>query len=177
MFQIVQVFCANAKIELSKVGKEGICFIVGDLYGLYRFCYSHNDIVTMIENKMVPAPILKLCLLAILTIIFCPQDGVILGADTRATEGPIVADKNCEKIHYMAPNIYCCGAGTAADTEAVTGSLLFYYFTFLFVVLGPELLTSKICFIALHCLSYLLLWLFPRHGQFPTEAPQISHWS
>lgn len=54
-------------------------------------------------------------------IIILPQDGVILGADTRATEGPIVADKNCEKIHYMAPNIYCCGAGTAADTEAVTG--------------------------------------------------------
>ncbi|XP_078437213.1 proteasome subunit beta type-7-B-like [Wolffia australiana] len=48
------------------------------------------------------------------------QDGVVLGADTRATEGPIVADKNCEKIHFMAPNIYCCGAGTAADTEAVT---------------------------------------------------------
>ncbi|GFP88318.1 proteasome subunit beta type-7-a [Phtheirospermum japonicum] len=48
------------------------------------------------------------------------QDGVILGADTRATEGPIVADKNCEKIHYIAPNIYCCGAGTSADTEAVT---------------------------------------------------------
>lgn len=53
------------------------------------------------------------------------QDGVILGADTRATEGPIVADKNCEKIHYMAPNIYCCGAGTAADTEAVTGNELY----------------------------------------------------
>lgn len=53
------------------------------------------------------------------------QDGVILGADTRATEGPIVADKNCEKIHYMAPNIYCCGAGTAADTEAVTGNEFF----------------------------------------------------
>lgn len=51
-------------------------------------------------------------------IIF--KDGVILGADTRATEGPIVADKNCEKIHYIAPNIYCCGAGTAADTESVT---------------------------------------------------------
>ncbi|KAL6139524.1 hypothetical protein ACLB2K_057828 [Fragaria x ananassa] len=48
------------------------------------------------------------------------QDGVILGADTRATSGSIVCDKNCEKIHYMAPNIYCCGAGTAADTEAVT---------------------------------------------------------
>ncbi|KAK8526376.1 hypothetical protein V6N12_020848 [Hibiscus sabdariffa] len=48
------------------------------------------------------------------------QEGVILGADTRATAGSIVCDNNCEKIHHMAPNIYCCGAGTAADTEAVT---------------------------------------------------------
>jgi 20S proteasome subunit beta 2 len=45
-----------------------------------------------------------------------------LGADTRATEGPIVADKNCEKIHYIADNIWCCGAGTAADTENTTGT-------------------------------------------------------
>jgi len=48
------------------------------------------------------------------------EDGVILGADTRATEDMIVADKNCSKIHYIAPNIYCCGAGTAADTEMTT---------------------------------------------------------
>jgi len=48
------------------------------------------------------------------------KGGVILGADTRATEGPIVADKNCEKIHFLAKNIYCCGAGTAADTEMTT---------------------------------------------------------
>ncbi len=46
--------------------------------------------------------------------------GVILGADTRATEGSIVADPDCLKIHYLSPNIYCCGAGTAADTEFVT---------------------------------------------------------
>jgi 20S proteasome subunit beta 2 len=32
-----------------------------------------------------------------------------------------VSDRNCEKIHNMAPDFYCCGAGTAADTEAVTG--------------------------------------------------------
>ena len=51
------------------------------------------------------------------------QDGVILGADTRSTSDTTVADKNCEKIHYIAPNIYCCGAGTAADTENVTGAL------------------------------------------------------
>ncbi|XP_017040476.1 proteasome subunit beta type-7 [Drosophila ficusphila] len=54
----------------------------------------------------------------IVGIIF--KDGVILGADTRATEGPIVSDKNCAKIHYLAKNIYCCGAGTAADTEMTT---------------------------------------------------------
>ena len=45
----------------------------------------------------------------------------MLGADTRSTSGSTVADKNCEKIHFIAPNIYCCGAGTAADTENVTG--------------------------------------------------------
>jgi 20S proteasome subunit beta 2 len=46
--------------------------------------------------------------------------GVVLGADTRSTNGEEVAEKNCEKIHYVAPNIYCCGAGTAADTEKTT---------------------------------------------------------
>lgn len=39
----------------------------------------------------------------IVGIIF--KDGVILGADTRATEGPIVSDKNCEKIHFLAKNM------------------------------------------------------------------------
>lgn len=48
------------------------------------------------------------------------KEGVILGADTRATEGSIVSDKNCSKIHYIADNMYCCGAGTAADTEMTT---------------------------------------------------------
>ncbi|NXS39730.1 PSB7 protein, partial [Balaeniceps rex] len=47
-------------------------------------------------------------------------DGIVLGADTRATEGMVVADKNCSKIHFISPNIYCCGAGTAADTDMTT---------------------------------------------------------
>ena len=46
--------------------------------------------------------------------------GVCIAADTRSTAGTVVADKNCEKIHYMAPNIYCSGAGTAADCEHIT---------------------------------------------------------
>lgn len=33
------------------------------------------------------------------------QDGVVLGADTRATSGEVVADKMCAKIHYISPNI------------------------------------------------------------------------
>uniref|UniRef100_A0A673HB48 Proteasome subunit beta n=1 Tax=Sinocyclocheilus rhinocerous TaxID=307959 RepID=A0A673HB48_9TELE len=48
------------------------------------------------------------------------KDGVILGADTRATDDMVVADKNCMKIHYIAPKIYCCGAGVAADAEVTT---------------------------------------------------------
>jgi len=55
------------------------------------------------------------------TIVGCHfKDGIVLGADTRATEGPIVADKNCEKIHFITDSIRCCGAGTAADTEFTT---------------------------------------------------------
>eukprot|EP00727_Mastigamoeba_balamuthi_P001274 m51a1_g11143 putative proteasome subunit beta type 7 (295) ;mRNA; r:205599-206703 len=45
---------------------------------------------------------------------------VVLGADTRATEGPLVADKNCKKLHYIAPNIWCAGAGTSADLDHTT---------------------------------------------------------
>jgi len=48
------------------------------------------------------------------------KDAVILGADTRATEGPMVADKNCDKLHFISENIWCAGAGTAADLEHTT---------------------------------------------------------
>lgn len=55
------------------------------------------------------------------TIVGVKYDkGVVIAADTRSTQGPIVADKNCAKLHRMAPRIWCAGAGTAADTEAVT---------------------------------------------------------
>lgn len=39
------------------------------------------------------------------TLCFPLKDGVVLGADTRATEGMVVADKNCSKIHYISANI------------------------------------------------------------------------
>ncbi|KAJ1607369.1 PUP1/proteasome subunit beta type 7 with NTN hydrolase fold [Cryptosporidium canis] len=48
------------------------------------------------------------------------NDCVVLGADTRATNGPIVADKDCDKIHRLSDNIFAAGAGTAADLDHVT---------------------------------------------------------
>ena len=50
----------------------------------------------------------------------CCRDGVVLGADTRSTGGPLVMDKNKLKIHTVAPFIYCCAAGTSADCDQVT---------------------------------------------------------
>jgi len=71
-----------------------------------------------LEKLGLKAPRAKKTGTTIVGIVF--KDGVILGADTRATNESIVCDKNCEKIHYIAPNIYCCGAGTSADTENTT---------------------------------------------------------
>jgi len=43
---------------------------------------------------------------------------VLLGADTRATDDTIVADKLCSKIHMLSKDVYACGAGTSGDLEA-----------------------------------------------------------
>jgi len=48
------------------------------------------------------------------------KDGVILASDTRATNGKIIADKDCQKLHPMSNKIFCAGAGTAADCDKVT---------------------------------------------------------
>lgn len=45
---------------------------------------------------------------------------MVLGADTRATGGKTVCDRNCDKIHVLAANIACCGAGTSADAVRIT---------------------------------------------------------
>jgi 20S proteasome alpha/beta subunit len=50
----------------------------------------------------------------------CLRGGVILGADTRSTGGPLVMDKNKMKIHKIANQIYSCAAGTSADCDQIT---------------------------------------------------------
>uniref|UniRef100_A0A0N5AX58 proteasome endopeptidase complex n=1 Tax=Syphacia muris TaxID=451379 RepID=A0A0N5AX58_9BILA len=51
------------------------------------------------------------------------KDGLIMGADSRATAGNIIADKHCMKVHKLTDSIYACGAGTAADLDQVTKML------------------------------------------------------
>ena len=50
----------------------------------------------------------------------CCRDGVVLGADTRSTGGPLVMDKNKLKIHSVSKFIRCCAAGTSADCTQIT---------------------------------------------------------
>lgn len=71
----------------------------------------------MEQSKVIQKPSFRKTGTTIVGLKF--RDGVVLAADTRATAGTIVVEKNCEKIHYIAPNIYACGAGTAADTQFV----------------------------------------------------------
>merc|ERR1712150_21316 len=100
---------------ISKTNKmAGIC--VEPPTGGFSFENCHRN--ALLENKGFTAPKVYKTGTTICGVIY--KDGVVLGADTRATEDTIVADKNCSKIHYIAPNIYCCGAGTAADTEMTT---------------------------------------------------------
>lgn len=46
------------------------------------------------------------------------KDGVVFGADTRATAGTVVMDLECKKLHKISDNIVVAGAGTAADLFA-----------------------------------------------------------
>ncbi|XP_076343328.1 proteasome beta2 subunit [Tachypleus tridentatus] len=82
------------------------------------FSFDNCKRNAFLASKKYPLPNAKKTGTTIVGITY--KDGIILGADTRATEDTIVSDKNCSKIHYLAPNMYCCGAGTAADTEMTT---------------------------------------------------------
>lgn len=53
-------------------------------------------------------------------IVLLKHGVVILGADTRATAGDIIADKEADKLHPISSNIQCAGAGTSADLTATT---------------------------------------------------------
>ncbi|XP_070706991.1 proteasome subunit beta type-10 [Pempheris klunzingeri] len=86
------------------------------------FCFENSLRNAVLESNLsevgYKAPSARKTGTTIAGIVY--KDGVILGADTRATDDMVVASKNCMKIHYIAPKIYCCGAGVAADAEITT---------------------------------------------------------
>ncbi|CAH8678526.1 Proteasome subunit beta type-7 [Schistosoma haematobium] len=92
------------------------CLVLDRKSGGFSFenCYRNK----VIEQKGFKLPKAVKTGTTICGVVF--KNGIVLGADTRATEGSVVAEKNCSKIHRIAENIYCCGAGTAADTQMVT---------------------------------------------------------
>jgi 20S proteasome subunit beta 1 len=47
--------------------------------------------------------------------------GVIMGADSRTSMGAYIANRVADKITPIAPNVYVCRSGSAADTQAVSG--------------------------------------------------------
>ncbi|KDQ52560.1 hypothetical protein JAAARDRAFT_198195 [Jaapia argillacea MUCL 33604] len=88
------------------------------VYSPVGFDFSNQVRNSFLQEKGLPLPKATSTGTTIVGCLF--KDGIVLGADTRATEGPIIADKNCEKIHFITESIRCCGAGTAADTEFTT---------------------------------------------------------
>jgi len=82
------------------------------------FTFDLCDSNVRLENNNIHPPKTMKTGTTIAGLVY--KDGVVLGADTRATEGSIVCDKNCIKIHKISKYIWCCGAGTSADTENVT---------------------------------------------------------
>lgn len=70
--------------------------------GIEDFGYiSYSYIICIVRNEFLAVkgfPLPKATSTGT-TIVGCLfKDGVVLGADTRATSGDIVADKNCEKV-------------------------------------------------------------------------------
>ena len=72
------------------------------------FDFSNVVRNAFLETKGIPLPKATSTGTTIVGCLFA--DGVVLGADTRATSGPIVADKNCEKVRvysFDVCHVYC----------------------------------------------------------------------
>lgn len=68
-------------------------------YNPAGFDFSNTVRNNFLQDKGLPLPKATSTGTTIVGCLF--RDGIVLGADTRATEGPIVADKNCEKVHFF----------------------------------------------------------------------------
>lgn len=76
---------------------------------------------SLLEQHGVKGPQLLKTGTTLAAVVF--KDGVVLGADTRATSGDVVAEKNCEKLMFPAANMCIAGAGTSADCSHVSSMI------------------------------------------------------
>lgn len=54
------------------------------------------------------------------------KDGVILGADSRTTTGPYIANRVTDKLTRVHDKVWCCRSGSAADTQAIADIVQYY---------------------------------------------------
>lgn len=92
---------SDAVSVLSTAGGELCLRIFYDLL-THKFHSNASSNAELLAGGYQPPKAVKTGT-SIVGIIY--KDGVILGADTRATEGPIVSDKNCSKIHHLQKHI------------------------------------------------------------------------
>uniref|UniRef100_A0A0M3IAZ8 proteasome endopeptidase complex n=2 Tax=Ascaris TaxID=6251 RepID=A0A0M3IAZ8_ASCLU len=100
---------ANAKLTQLEVGRGG------------AFDFSNCARNMAMAEMGVKPPTLRSTGTTIVAATY--KDGLVMGADSRATAGNIIADKHCTKVHKLTESMFACGAGTAADLDQVTKML------------------------------------------------------
>jgi len=53
-------------------------------------------------------------------------EGVVIGADSRTSKGTFVANRVADKLTQVTDQIYCCRAGSAADTQTVADVVAYH---------------------------------------------------
>lgn len=51
--------------------------------------------------------------------------GVVIGADSRTTTGPYIANRVTDKLTPIHDHIFCCRSGSAADTQAIADAVAY----------------------------------------------------
>ena len=52
--------------------------------------------------------------------------GVVVGADSRTSSGPYVANRVSDKLTEISECIYCCRSGSSADTQFIADKVKLY---------------------------------------------------
>ncbi|RWS31204.1 phosphatidylinositol 4:5-bisphosphate 3-kinase catalytic subunit beta isoform-like isoform X1 [Leptotrombidium deliense] len=68
-------------------------------------------------------------------------DGVVIGADSRTSQGSFVHSRMTDKLTRVTDHIYCCRSGSAADTQAIA-DVISYHIEFYEMESGEQPLVS-----------------------------------